>query len=114
MFIFLVDSNPLISEWLHKLAEKRAQRFYHLPKLDQAAFFIHDLRPDVLVLDGLTAAHSSEQFLQELNEFPFLREVPVVGLGRALPEWVGQLNIKGHLNKPLNPATFYDQVQALV
>lgn len=114
MFIFLIDANPLISEWLKRLADKTGQRFYHLGKLDEAAFFIDDLRPDVVVLDGETAAKSQGEFLQNLSEFPFVKEVPVVGLGAPLPEWVGHLNIRGHLQKPLNPAQFYEKVRALL
>lgn len=114
MFIFLVDANPLISEWLERLAAKSEQRFYHLPKLDEAMFFIDDLRPDVLVLDGATATRSEGLFLDALKEFPFLETVPVVGLGAPLPEWVGKLNIRGHLAKPLNPAHFFEQVKALL
>lgn len=114
MFIFLVDGNPLISEWLQRLADKTQQRFYHMANLDEATFFIDDLKPDVLVLDGATAMRSEGQFMADLVEFPFIKDLPVVGLGATLPEWVGALNIRGHLGKPLNPAEFYDNVKALL
>ena len=114
MFIFLIDANPLISEWLQRLADKSGQRFYHLAKLSEAAFFIDDLKPDVVVLDGDTALKTQGEFLDNLPDFPFLKDVPVVGLGAPLPEWVGHLNVRGHLPKPLNPAHFYDSVKALL
>ena len=114
MFIFLVDANPLISDWLQKLASKKEQRFYHLPSLDQSAFFVDDLRPDVLVLDGATAMQSEGTFVDSIKDFPFLKDVPVVGLGQALPEWAGVFNMKGHIPKPLDPSKFYEQVKALL
>lgn len=112
MFIFLVDSNPLISEWLQRLAEKLNYRFYHLPQLDEAAFFINDLNPDVLVIDGDAAAKSKGNFVAALDEYPLLKKIPVIGLGAHLPEWSSQLNIQGHIQKPLNPAHFFAQVKS--
>ena len=104
----------MISEWLQRLADKSEQRFYHLAKLGEAAFFIDDLKPDVVVLDGDTALKTQGDFLSSLSHFPFVKEVPIVGLGAPMPEWVGELNIRGHLEKPLNPALFYEKVKAFL
>lgn len=112
MFIFLIDSNPLISEWLQRLAEKLNYRFYHLPHLDEAAYFINDLNPDVLVIDGDVANKSKGDFIASLQDYPILRKIPVIGLGSPLPDWSSLLNVQGHIQKPLNPANFFDQVKS--
>lgn len=114
MFVFLIDSNPLISVWLEAQAKARGDKFYSLKELAAAAYLLHDLAPDVLVLDGATAQATSTSFLDALREYPELAQLPVLGFGDVLPEWCGALNVRGHIPKPVNPELFHGQVLALL
>jgi chemotaxis response regulator CheB len=113
MFVFLIDKNPLISQWLKRQADARGVQFYSLSSLAEAAYFINDLKPDVLVIDG-QSIEGADVFLTKLNEFPFAKTLPVVGLGVTLPEWIGEFDFKGQLKKPLNPEHFHAEVERLV
>lgn len=114
MFVFLIDSNPMITDWLERQAKARSERFYSMSSLLDAPYFIQDLLPDVVVLDGKTVQKDAEEFIAAIEDHPHLRVVPVIGLGDALPEWCGALNLKGHLPKPLDPSKFHDDVKKLL
>lgn len=114
MFVFLIDSNPLISVWLEAQATARGEKFYALSELASAAYVIHDLAPEVLVIDGKTAQTGGSEFLAALAEYPDVTKIPVVGFGETLPEWCGALNLKGHIAKPVNPELFQQQLLALL
>ncbi len=114
MFIFLVDANPLISQWLAKEARCRGEKFYHLPSLASAAYTIADLAPDVLVIDGKTARASAQLFADELESYPALREIPCVSLGERPPEELGALRWVGTIPKPVNPELFASEVAMLM
>ena len=114
MFIFLIDANPLISQWLAKEAKLRGEKFYHLPSLANAAYTIADLAPDVLVIDAKTAQTSASLFAQELGAFPSLMEIPCVFLGEGRPHGLEVLKWVGGMSKPVNPEQFAAQVTMLV
>jgi CheY-like chemotaxis protein len=114
MFVFLIEANPLISVWLKHQVEACGDKFYHLASLKDAAYFIQDLNPDVLVIDGQTAQKDAGEFVMGLKEFPHIKNIPTIGLGLGLPEWAGLLNIKGQLSKPLNPEKFHAEVRELL
>jgi DNA-binding response OmpR family regulator len=114
MFVFLIDSNPMITDWLQRQAKARGDQFYALATLAEAAYFIHDMKPDVLVLDGKTVQRDHEKFLAALNEYSEIKQLPTLGLGESLPEWTGALNLKGHIKKPLDPSRFHEQVEKLL
>lgn len=114
MFVFLIDSNPLISVWLEAQAKARGENFYSLKDITSAAYMIHDLAPQVLVIDGKTAQTGGSEFLAALADYPEVKKIPVIGFGEALPEWCGALNVKGHISKPVNPELFHQQVLALL
>ncbi len=114
MFVFLIDSNPMISDWLELQAKASGEKFYSMATLLDAPFFIEDLRPDVLVIDGKTAQYKPEEFIASIETYPILATLPVVGVGQELPEWCGALNLKGHIKKPINPEHFLAQVKELV
>lgn len=114
MFVFLIDSNPLISVWLEAQSKARGDRFYALTEIASAAYVIHDLAPEVLVIDGKTAQTGGSEFLASLVEYPDIKRIPVIGFGDTLPEWCGVLNLRGHITKPVNPEFFQQQVLALL
>jgi chemotaxis response regulator CheB len=103
MFIFLIDANSMVSLALETLAKKRSERFYTMTNLPEALYFIEDLHPDVLVLDGSSLPVEAPA---DLLVLPWIKSVPVVGLGAALPTWASVLNVKGHIPKPLDPFQF--------
>lgn len=111
MFVFLVDANPLLSAWLTKLAPREGHRLYHMATVADAPFFVTDLKPDVLVLDGSTLREGEEVFRKAWEASPALRMLPLVGLGEALPGW---LSPRGHMPKPLDPSQFFGRVAELV
>ena len=113
MFVFLVDQNPLITEWLKRQAQLLGVPFYSMTSLAEAAYFIQDLKPDVLVLDGKSVA-LSESFLLDMKAYEFIQQLPVIGLGDPLPAWTSGLNLKGHLTKPLDPSCFHEEVARLL
>ncbi len=108
MFIFLIDANSMVSLALETLAKKRSERFYTMAKLEEALYFIEDLHPDVLVLDGSSLPANAPA---ELIAYPWISLVPVVGFGDALPAWTQSLNVKGHVAKPIDPFKFRSQVE---
>jgi CheY-like chemotaxis protein len=114
MFVFLIDSNSMISDWLERQAKHRGEKFYSMGTLLDAPFFIEDLAPDVLVLDGKTANYKPQEFIEAIISYPILATIPVIGFGDTLPEWCAALNLKGHLKKPVNPEHFFDQVKQLL
>lgn len=114
MFVFLIDSNPMITDWLQRQAKARGVQFYAMASLSEAAYFIHDMKPDVLVLDGKSVQKDHENFLTALNEYSEIKQIPTLGLGESLPEWTGALNLRGHIKKPLDPSLFHEQVEQLL
>jgi len=113
MFVFLIDQNPLLTQWLKRQAEARGVPFYSLSSLEEAAYFIHDLKPDVLVFDG-ASLKGAEKFLAEVESYPEIKSLPMIGLGSSLPEWAGNFVVKGLIKKPLNPEHFHAEVEKLV
>ena len=114
MFVFLIDSNPMITDWLQRQAKARGDQFYALATLGEAAYFIHDMKPEVLVLDGKSIQSGHETFLTALSEYPEIKQIPTLGLGDSLPEWTGVLNVRGQIKKPLDPSRFHEQVEQLL
>ncbi len=113
MFVFLIDQNPLITEWLKRQALLRSVPFYAMDSLKEAAYFINDLSPQVLVLDGATIVEG-EDFLREIEAYPLIQQLPVIGLGAPLPAWSQALKIRGHLAKPLNPERFHEDIAKIL
>jgi hypothetical protein len=103
MFIFLIDGNSMVSLALEALSKKRAERFYTMTDFTAALYFIEDLHPDVLVLDGDSLPG---ELPAEIEQFPWVKSVPVVGFGALLPAWCSVLNVKGHVPKPIDPFQF--------
>jgi len=103
MFIFLIDGNSMVSLALETLARKRSERFYTMVGLPEALYFIEDLHPDVLVLDGDSLPAEAPA---GIDDFAWVKSVPVVGFGALLPAWSNVLNVKGHVAKPIDPFQF--------
>ncbi|MBY0518093.1 MAG: hypothetical protein K2P81_14385 [Bacteriovoracaceae bacterium] len=114
MFVFLIDSNPMITDWLKKQSAQLHFPFYSLKSLKESLYFIQDLAPDVVVIDEKSVDLTNEDLVSALIEYPLLKEIPVIGFGKTLPEWMGRLNMKGHLSKPVDPSTFHALVKELL
>jgi hypothetical protein len=114
MFVFLIDSNPMITDWLKEQSAQFNYPFYSLKSLKESLYFIQDLTPDVVVIDAKSVDLTEQQLASALAEYPLLQNLPFIGFGQALPEWMGRLNIKGHLPKPVDPSLFHEKVQVLL
>jgi hypothetical protein len=84
MFVFLISDNPVLAPALELAAKRRGERFYHMEALADALFFIHDLRPDVVVLDGALVPESFD-WGEAMRAFPVLSEVRWVALSAPWP-----------------------------
>ncbi len=111
MFVFMIASNPLLPLWLAKLAPMEGCRFYHMDKLEDAPFFIQDLKPDVLVLETSMVVGQEAAFRRAWAENPALAQIPVVGLGLGMPPW---LATRGCLPAPHDPSRFFSALRELV
>ncbi len=114
MFVFLIDSNPMITDWLKKQSAQYNYPFYSLKSFKESLYFIQDLAPDVVVIDANSVDLTEIDLASALSEYPLLKDLPFIGFGKELPEWMGRLNIKGHLSKPVDPSTFHALVKALL
>ncbi len=114
MFLFYIDSNPLITSWLKEQAALSGDKFYSLSTLKEAGYFLFDLKPDVLVVDCEILKNEKEFLLDAQAKYDSLFSLPLVTVGRDSVEGNFGMEIKGHIPKPINPAQFFRQVKELI
>jgi hypothetical protein len=114
MFLFYVDSNPLITSWLKEQAPVGGDKFYSLATLKESGYFLFDLRPDVLVVDSEILKNEKEHLLNAQASYDGLFAIPLVTVGRESVEGNFGMELKGHIAKPINPAQFFRQVRELI
>ena len=113
MFVFWIDKNKLITGLLEEFAKKANKKLYTLNSLNDAPFLIHDLKPDVVVIDAATFKESSSELQAPILQA--LTDLSVVITGEEFNSFL-KLNLKviGHLPKPLDIALALETVQSMV
>ncbi len=114
MFLFYIDSNPLITSWLKEQALAAGDKFYSLKTLKESGYFLFDLKPDVLVVDSEILKNEKEHLLNAQASYEGLFAIPLVTVGRESVEGNFGMELKGHIPKPINPAQFFRQVREII
>jgi hypothetical protein len=114
MNVFLIESNPLITSWLKLQSEALKHSFYSLTKINEAGYFISDLKPDVIVVTGEILDAEWEIFENYLNEWPEIQKIPLITMGQKSLKAVQYPMLRGHIPKPINPERFHKQVSDLL
>jgi len=114
MFLFYIDSNPLITSWLKEQALSKGHKIYTLSTLKDAGFFLHDLKPDVLVIESEILKNEKEFLIHAQNEYPDLFAISLITIGKEEVTGHFGMELKGHIQKPMNPSEFFEQVQRIL
>lgn len=114
MFLFYIDSNPLITSWLKEQALVSGEKFYNLDSLREAGYFLFDLKPDVLVIESEILQNEKEYLLKAQAEYSSLLSLPLITVGRESVGGNFGMQIVGHVPKPLNPDQFFKQVKEIL
>lgn len=114
MFLFYIDSNPLITSWLKEQAIVSGDKFYSLDSLKEAGYFLFDLKPDVLVIESEILKNEKEFLLKAQAEYESLFSLPLITVGRESVEGHFGMVLMGHILKPLNPDLFFKQVKEIL
>lgn len=117
MKIFVVDDDPDMIAMLSVLLEGRGHEVRWSVAGATAIPEVVDFRPDVLLTDLVMAELDGLAFCRELREGRGLRNLKITFVSAKIDDYwhdrARDAGAIGYLEKPIDPATFVDQVEKL-
>ena len=108
--VLWIDKNEFSTGLIEKVFKKKGLPFYGLNNVQDFDYLVEDLKPQVIVLDALTAVEGLEDFKRQYEKFT---SIPFILLGSS-----GELDFIAHklgeLKKPLDPFKISGQIQHLL
>jgi hypothetical protein len=101
--IFWVDENKFVADLIGKVFKKKNLEFYHIATLEELAFRVQDLQPELVVLEKKFLEKNLEKIEADLSRDPQFRDSKFVIKGEGSPP--SSLNVVGSLPEKIDPFT---------
>lgn len=110
--ILWIDENKLVTDLLEKVFKKKNLAFYSLNDAKDFVYLVNDLRPQVIVIDSVTAKKCMENFKAQLEQVE-LKKVSWIVLGESL-ELSFIPNKLGEIHRPFDPFRIPELIEKIV
>lgn len=101
--ILWIDENTFATQLLEKVFKQQEQAFYTLDNVRDFSFLVDDLRPEVIVLDLVTAQKDLDLFKNQFDANERLRETSFIVIGDN--NEFRYLRTIGEIKRPFDPYT---------
>lgn len=102
-----IDQNTFATNLLEKVFKKKDLELYTLARGQDFAYLIHDLKPEVLVIDVKTASTDLEIFKAEFLSSPEISGLPVILIDGDLDFVPNKI---GEIKRPFDPFKIPDMI----
>jgi CheY-like chemotaxis protein len=111
--ILWIDQNTFATSLLEKVFKRKELSFYTVAAANDFVYLVDDLKPELLVLDGMTANLFKDELKAQYESSESLRSLPVVFVDEV-PELPFITNKVGVLNRPFDPFEVPQLLQNLI
>lgn len=111
--ILWIDQNTFAGTLVEKVFKKKDLPFYGLSKVDDFAYLVEDLTPEVIVLDVETALSNLEAFKNQYEASEALKKTPFILIGADESLNFIQRKI-GELQRPIEPFEIPQKISTIL
>ncbi len=111
--ILWIDQNTFATGLLEKVFKKKNVSFYTITSVQDFVYLVADLKPELIVLDSVTAVAGLEALKQQYQASELLQGLPVILIEEALElNFLG--NVIGKIDRPFDPFEIPEKIQRLL
>lgn len=111
--VLWIDQNTFATGLLEEVFKQKNLDFYSINEATDFLYLIDDLRPELIVLDAMTAIKSLDAFKALYDASEGLRHLPVVLLDET-SELHFLENVVGKIKRPFDPFLIPEKLQQIL
>ncbi len=111
--ILWIDQNIFAATLVEKVFKKKDLPFYGISKVDDFAYLVDDLKPEVIVLDAATAISNLEAFKQQYTASLGLQNTSFILIGQDDSLNFIQKKI-GSIERPFEPFELPQKISTIL